>query len=266
MPTTDDFEGPAQPPANVERPGDPLPASPPSPSEQETDLEKALELAPTCPTFSVLDICEQAHRDVTKQPLCLAERDVQTETLRLHLKECPICSRWYKNACRAYERLASPATSAVPELLARYDPQPRPPVPIRRVAGGPGYVLQKLTPLYGAFLLDAMTVYLEWDREPRKQGKVGTARWWITMKLLSRESDIDEGNEEAMLKTLDGFSVRLEFRARGQAKTEEVVTRLGFDEKKNLVSIPRSLAFARPKETGEVTVTLLDRVEGIEGD
>src|SRR5262249_49330576 len=54
--------------------------------------------APTqhlCGLYAVLDLCEQAHRDVTGKPLCLNDCDLRTEEIREHLRECPLCARWY---------------------------------------------------------------------------------------------------------------------------------------------------------------------------
>ncbi|HYT87550.1 MAG TPA: hypothetical protein VEL76_02420 [Gemmataceae bacterium] len=266
MTATDDYKGPVRPLETAKIPSAGNAAHTPPRHEPEAGL--VLELAQPCGTFTVLDLCELAHRDVTQQPLCLGDQDVRPREadMRRHLEGCGPCSRWYRNARRAYERLAGDVPAAATPPAAQAESQRRKPRTIRAAAGAPGCVLQKLPPLNGAALLDGLAVQLVWNREPRKAGAPGKGRWWVTVKLLSRQNDAAEGNAEATLEQLDGFGVRIAFHLRGRQEVEEVVTRLGFDAQQNLASIPRSLTFAQPRETETVTLALLDRAETIADD
>jgi len=209
----------------------------------------------TCGTYTILQLCEQAHWDVIGDGLCLSDWDprAKAKEIRSHLKECPDCARWYRNARRAYEKLGDDVESVLPEPCFLTPPQPR--VPILCQAADDKTVLIELKPNAGPGLLEKCTVHLKWERE----GDQPVApRWSVSVKLMSTET----GNDEQTLKKLSGSSVLLERQVAGRPDSEHILTRLEFDAAKNLVSIaPRETEVADPKadlESTQFTLTLLD--------
>ena len=234
------------------------------PAGPEPDRGEPDDPQDTCGDFEILDICEQAHRDVTGQPLCLEDRDVRTEQIRSHLERCARCQRWYRNARRAYRRLAGDGTAAAPEPLTKYVPRQRRAKEVKPAAKGPNLFLQKLEALPDGQGLDGLTVLLEWHREA--QGPADGGRWWLTLRLTARRNDDAAGGDDDVLRRLNGYGVRVERQVRGKDAPDQAVTRLGFDSQKNLVSIPRSLDSTHPRQADFFVLTLLDRVKGVEGD
>jgi hypothetical protein len=226
---------------------------------------KAFGLRPrTCGAFAHLDICEVAHRHVKKQPLCLRDEDVQVKNIYDHLTLCPQCDRLFQNACRSYEADdgLSPAPPAPPVDTA---PQSRHPVEVDFAATDPGSYLQLLKPLPGGQGLDPHEVQLEWWETQADRDEV---RWWLTLKVVAQGplAGPTDTNSLAALRKLDGYSVRLERWVEGRSEPDRVVTRLGFDSERNLVSIPRSLGKTHPAKTDRIVLTLLERAKEIVGD
>jgi hypothetical protein len=219
----------------------------------------------TCGAFSILDLCEQAHRDITKQALCLRDEDLRTEEIRRHLSDCPECARWYRSACGAYTRLSGSVTLSR-RPIHPYPPRRRTWDEIVPAAESPGIVLLRVKGnREEGEGLDALDLFLEWVQEARGQTKAGSP-WSVTLKLLSRENDPEFGYERDVLEQFDGYAVQLERLVVDRSEPEKIVTRLGFDAEQNLVSIPRVLDSAGPKETTTITLTLLDRVDQVIGD
>jgi hypothetical protein len=210
--------------------------------------------APTCQAYSILDICEQAHRDARRGTLCLPDEEVDTEEVHRHLKVCPLCARLYRNAYRAYEGLGVEEPGQEP-----YQPIARRPEPIP-AAEGPHCQVQ-LKPAPAGQGLDALTVLLEWERESGRHSPSGEPRWWLTLKLLSVHVDPERGSDEAALRCFDGRLLRLNLQVAG-GEPIQTLTRFGFDADRNLVSVPRSLPGAVPGKAEWVTLVPLEEGQG----
>jgi hypothetical protein len=216
----------------------------------------------TCGLFAVLDICEIAHRDVAGKPLCLGDADLREPILRDHLERCPVCQRWYRNARRAYERLAERGASPGAGGVL---PRPRRLSRVKLVAGGSDVVLLESEPEPGAESLNSLAMLLDCRKDPRPGvGPAGKSRWWLTLKFMARGTEYT-GNDEEELKLYDGLRVRLDFPGLGESEPLSVVTRLGLDPQRNLVSSPRALEVADPRTLEKVTLTPLGWVEGLDG-
>jgi hypothetical protein len=246
-----------------EAPAPPAAPTQPLPANATTGTDPAR----TCGAFSILDLCEQAHRDVTRKALCLRDEDLKTAELLAHLETCPECARWYGNAHRAYERLSGDLAPLVLEPLVPYQAKPRTSREIVCAAEGRGFRLQRLKKSDpGGQGLDALELFLEWTQEARGRGQKGKRRWWVTLKLFSRDNNAEFGYDRAVLQRYDGYGVRLQRWVPERSEPEQVVTRLGFDAQQNLVSIPRSLDSVGPSEEETISLALLDRVEETVGD
>jgi hypothetical protein len=242
------------------------PGSTPGTGEVSTSREedRAQAHSHTCGLFAVLDLCEQAHRDVTGKPLCLNDQDLRTQEIKAHLATCPLCQRWYHNARRAYARLARQAAETAPKPILAYKPRPRVPIPILAGARGPDVVYQRLKPEPEGEHLDALSLLLDWNKVSRgRRGNKGKGRWWLTLKFLSRQND-PEGNKEEDLQRYEGLRIRLATRAGGVAEPDQV-TRLGLDPQRNLVSTPCCLGLTHPNDLENVTLIPDDWVKGIDG-
>jgi hypothetical protein len=215
----------------------------------------------TCGAFSILDICEAAHRDTRQRRLCLRDEDVRLDEIHRHLLLCPICARWYRNAARAYEPEAwEPAAAG--NGLPPYQPRERAPVAWRR-AGKATDLWQQLDPAGpDAEGLDRCTVVLEWSPEPWGAGQT---RWWLALHLHPEGvPGLGTGNSPALLRQFEGFSLRLERRLRGE-QVEQIVTRLDSDSQGGLVTVARCVG-GGPQETQGVKLIPLEKARDVVGD
>jgi len=228
----------------------------------QNDLNTA---ARACSAFSILDLCELAHRDVTRQALHLRDEDIRTEEIRDHLSACMECGRYYRSACAAYTRLCGDVVLSL-QPVAPYTPRARTAEEISAAAELPGVVLQRVEGLGAEGEgLDALNLFLEWKQESRTHKK-GGGRWSVTLKLLAQGNDPEFGYEKPVLERFDGYAVQFERLVRGRDEPDRIMTRLSFDAEQNLVSIPRTLGGAGPTETATITLTLLDRANEVVGD
>lgn len=236
-------------------------------SFRETERKKHPAASRACERYSILDLCEQAHRDVTGQPLCLRDEDLRTAEIRQHVQGCRECARWYNNAKAAYERFPGDVIPVAPQPILPYEPRMRTSQQIVPAAQGTGFFLQRLKGFGSEGEgLDACELYLEWKRETRNSGKKGGERWWVTLRLQLLENDPTFGYDRAELERFNGYEVRLERWVPDRTEPDSIVTRMKFDAQQNLVSIPRPLDAIGPGETETIRLTLLERVDEVVGD
>jgi hypothetical protein len=193
------------------------------------------EVQETCGTYSILELCEQAHWDATSQGLSLSNWDpkVRAEEVHNHLDGCPACARWYGNALRAYEGLGE----EIDALLANAEPpgQPRRPLPLPESA--PGHVRQRLPAEQGPDAMAQRAIDLDWAQE-------AAGRWGLTVKVNDATGD-------------SGGVALVEFQAAGPIDPDHLVLPLSPDADGNLASSAHTVAVADPNEVRSVTVTLL---------
>jgi hypothetical protein len=219
-----------------------------------------------------LEICDQAHREVTGQPLCPDQPDARAEEVRRHIDQatCPDCLRWFRNALRAYQKLAAPAprrpvlaVRSVPAPLARphLGPRERPAKNVTLAAGGEPnkHVVQEVEPVPGGAGLDALALSLDWHRSSESPAPDGP-RWWLALKFTAKDAD---PNHERQLRELDGHLLTFTLRAFAGAETTSVEARLGLDQDGRLVSTPKPLPIG-PREQALVGLQLRDKVGGLD--
>src|SRR5262249_53055615 len=101
------------------------------PPAEGTDQDWLPAAALTCTMYLVPDICEVAHREATNRPLWLNDAGIDVAEFRPHLKTCPPCQRFHRNARRAYARDSDDAADVILLPGAAGDPRPREAVPVR---------------------------------------------------------------------------------------------------------------------------------------
>ncbi len=232
----------------------PPPGAAPRPAGEPT--EYADRPGDTCGAYTILQLCEQAHWEVTGEPLCLHDWDHKTKSkeVRNHIKACEKCARWTRNAKRAYEKLVDDVESALHSAPREAELLPAAPTDL---------VLMRLPPpASGQSPLDACTVHLKWQ-EPSAPGHAEAPAWSVAVELLPEE------NDEKVLARLSGCSVLLEWQLSGRDSPEQVLTRLNPGPRRKLASDPRATAVSNPKEELRgvpFTLTLLDLARKAAGD
>jgi len=224
----------------------------------------------TCGRYPVLWLFEHAHRTMTGRPLCLSPADVPEGELHRHLTEerCPTCLRWFGNACRAYERIVGAALGGPPGP-GREPPAYTPAARTRfcnvgaAADSGQAGFQQKWAPVEGGAGLDALTLTLEWVRDPGRDGAAAVPhRWWVTLKFLAAGNHRQDGNDEEALPPFDGCRVRLERCPEGGGEPQVLETRLGLDPDHNLVSPPTTWVVFGPELPASLRLVPLGRAGG----
>jgi hypothetical protein len=222
----------------------------------------------TCGGFAVLEICEQAYRDLTGKPLSLTQFEARTRDIKHHLEveKCEICNSWYRTALRTYQkppeelRPSPPGVIPLPRLAAL----PREPKPSVLAAEGraDSEVVQELPPAPAGSGLDRLPGWLEWKKETQPAPAGKQPRWWVTLRFLSRKN-APAGTKESRLRAFEGYLVTLRFTTATGEEADLLETRLGFDPHGNLVSTTKP-ARVRPDGYARLTIQLQDRVAGPE--
>jgi hypothetical protein len=58
----------------------------------------------TCGQYSILEICETAHRAITEKMLNMEMSPERQAEIEDHCCHCERCGRWFQNACSHYEQ------------------------------------------------------------------------------------------------------------------------------------------------------------------
>jgi RNA polymerase sigma factor (sigma-70 family) len=138
------------------------------------------------------------------------------------------------------------------ELLATLHnlAQPRKPFPVK-LAGAAEDVVQVLKPTQRGRLLDALTVFLHW-------GKKEESRREVKLRLWSRNSVGEDGNDPSLLATFDRQRVRIVWECPSNA-VPPVEVQLRLDPEENLVSTAAWVNVSGPEAVRRVRLLLLGR-------
>jgi hypothetical protein len=229
----------------------------PTPSRPNIDPTQ-----PTCGQFPVLAILELACRDSRQRPLLLSG-DLETDDLRRHLEEerCPLCLRWYHNACRAYQA----SVSTLP-WIARVAGESR--SGTLAAWGKLSIVRQPLAfrPPRGCTGLDTLRGVLVWSTEGHGEPDGPTPqRWLVTLQFPSLARDLEHGNPEPALQRFDGSRARLKLMAAKPAKPWNVRTRLDWDaHEQQLATHPESVLIDNPEKVETIKFFPGKRIPGFD--
>jgi hypothetical protein len=197
-------------------------------------------------------VFELAHREIRRRALALPDGDgaeakeaaATLERLRLHLPTCPICTRWFDNACRAY-RQGAPGVKEARKRVGR------PAVALDGLAASPGIQQEvyRLDAVPGGRGLDGLHAQLIWRRDAESN-----TPWVCHLRFPTLAESPEHGNRVEALRRYDEALLRVELWLKG-AKTRllDFTTRVDLVGG-SLVSVPRTIPVDEPRAIQRVDI------------